>query len=311
MPRREVYIDQALTNFAQGYKPTGFIADIVSPIVNVVKPSAKFYEWDRLDSFRTYNDLRAPGTEANVIEEQTSKNYYNAEEHSLAATLTDEDKKNQDNILKLEQTKTKKIKTALLLGREKRVAEAYADLTTYHSNLKEVLTGADQWDNENYTGNVVLEIDSRITAVYEETGQAPNTLILPWAVADVIKNRPEITELMKYTKGDLLEGMGLPKYIRGLKVEIAGASTTNGAPGASTAGLSRIWGKNIIVAYINKDTTPDYETFSACYTFRNENFKTDKWYDEPKKTSFIRTSFSEDIKRTSNVAAFIKKDVIG
>ncbi len=310
MPRREVYIDQALTNFAQGYKPTGFVADVMAPVVKVVKPSAKYYEWDRLDSFRTYNDLRAPGTEANVIEDGQSKKYYSAEERALAAKITDEDKKNQDNILKLQQTRTKKLKTALLLGREKRVAEAYADLSTYHTNLKETLTGSDQWDNANYTGNVVKEIDAMITAVRDETGQTPNIINIPYSVADVIKNRPEVIELMKYNKADLLEGSGLPKYIRGLKVVIPGAAATNGAPGASTAGLSQIWGKNVIVAYINNDNTPDYEEFSAAYTFRNEDFKIDKWRDEPKKTDFVRETFSEDIKRTSNVAAYIKKNVI-
>ena len=123
MNSRDVHIDAALTNVTVQYNPGGFVADIVAPIVPVDKESDKYYVFTREETLRTFQDLRADGAEANVVDMKFSKDTYFCEEYALKTHITVRTLKNADSALKLEMRKTKWLKNTLLLAREKRVAE--------------------------------------------------------------------------------------------------------------------------------------------------------------------------------------------
>lgn len=108
-----------------------------------------------------------------------------------------------------------------MIAREQRVASIFTNLDNYASGNKVTLSGSAQWSHADYTGNIAKEIDAAKEVVRKKIGRRPNTIIIPEAVADVMKNNDSIIELMKYTKGDMLENGDLPKVIRGLKTVIA------------------------------------------------------------------------------------------
>jgi len=69
--------------------------------------------------------------------------------------------------------------------------------------------------------------------VRKQIGRRPNTIIIPEAVADVMKNHSSIIELLKYTKSDMLENGDLPRRLRGMNVVIAGAVANGAIEGAT------------------------------------------------------------------------------
>ena len=204
---RNVTVDQALTNISVAYTPEGLVADMVVPKIPVAKDSGIYWEWSRSDDFRNFNgqDLRAPGAESKTIDWSTSKKTFSCEEYSLNTMIDDRTKKNADSVLNLEISKTKRLKNTLMLSREARVAALFTDVNNFASTNKVTLSGTSQWNDAGYTGNIVKEIDVAKEAVRKQIGRRPNTIIIPEAVADVMKNDKNIIELLKYTKGDMLE----------------------------------------------------------------------------------------------------------
>lgn len=218
MRSTELHVDAALTNVTIAYNPGGFIADEVAPIVPVDKESDKYYVFDREDSLRTYNDLRADGSDANTIEMKQSKDTYFCEEYALNVAITDRQKKNADSALQLEMRKTKFLKNTLLLSREKRVATALRNASNYATGHKVTLSGTSQWDNASYAGDPLAELDEGIAAVYEATGVMPNFIVMPYSVATVFANNAKVLDKIKYTNGTLLSSTGIPKILRNMVV---------------------------------------------------------------------------------------------
>ena len=58
----DVHIETGLSNILVTYKPQGFVADQLAPIVTVPKQSDRFYKMTQADLFRTEDDRRSPGT---------------------------------------------------------------------------------------------------------------------------------------------------------------------------------------------------------------------------------------------------------
>lgn len=306
---RNVTVDQALTNISIAYTPEGLVTDQVVPKIAVPKDTGIYWEWSRSDDFRNFNgqDLRAPGTEAKTIDWSTSKKTFSCEEYSLNTSIDDKAKKNADSVLNLEISKTKRLKNALMISREARVASVFTDANNFASTNKVTLSGTSQWNNASYAGNIVKELDTAKEAVRKQIGRRPNTIIIPEAVADVMKNNSSIIELLKYTKSDMLENGDLPKKLRGMNVIIAGWVSNLAADGA-TDNIADIWGKNVVLAYVNPN--PMVDDISFIYGFRSEDEQITKWRDDPKKSDFIENAYSEDVKVVSNIAAYLIKDCI-
>ncbi len=120
----DVHIDQALSEMALGYRPEGFIADMVFPIVDVGKQSDLYVEWSRSDRLRVHDTKRAPGTEAKRIYESVSSGTYYSSNYALKTDVTIEDLKNADPIYvdNLKEGKTELVLDGLLLDWEVRLA---------------------------------------------------------------------------------------------------------------------------------------------------------------------------------------------
>jgi hypothetical protein len=237
---KSLHIDQALSNISIAYRPSGFIADIIAPVVQVEKESGKYYVWDRVDTFRTYNDLLAPGAVAETIDYPISNDNYYCEEYGRRTPILWRDMTNADSVLKLEMNKSQKLVDTLMLGREKRVADLMTTLGTYASGLSNTLSGTSQWDNATYTGDPILEIDQMKEKIRKACGQNPNIIIIGADIVPVLTNNAKYKEHYKYTSNDIA-GNGLPPVLRGLRVIVPGAMANSSNEGATTATNSDVW----------------------------------------------------------------------
>lgn len=305
---RNYHIDAALTNISVSYRPSGFIADILAPVVKVDKQSNKYFVWDKVDGFRNNDDLRAPGAVAKTIDFGLSADQYFAEEHSLRTRILWTDIANADVGLNLEITKARKLKESVLLAREYRVAKLLTNPASYDTGMSVALSGTSKWSDPAYAGDPVAEIDAWKAKVRKATGVTPNTIVIPEAVAAVLANNPKFRERFKYTAEDITSG-GLPKVIRDLRVIVPGVTGLDTGLSASTP-LDDVWGNNIIICYTNPSATPNSEDFSLAYTFRVGDLATRKYENEEEKARYVETEVMEDVKIISKAAGFLVTGVV-
>src|SRR5687767_8994133 len=85
-----VYADKILSNVSVDYKNGQFIADTIFPEVQVTERTGIYFRYGR-EKFSSVNDVRAPGTYAQVVDYSlTQATYGPLLDHSLDAPLYDE-----------------------------------------------------------------------------------------------------------------------------------------------------------------------------------------------------------------------------
>src|SRR5262245_20694954 len=102
------------------------------------------------------------------------------------------------------------------------------------------------------------------TAIEEQTGLRPNTLVLQRKVYDAVQDHPDFTDRVKYTSSGSITPDILARMLDLDRVLIAGGVVNTAAEGQN-ASMSFIQGKHALLAYVNP--RPEPEMPSAAYTF--------------------------------------------
>ena len=320
MPKvNEVHIDAALSNVALGYHPAGMIAENIFPIVTVKKESDKYYEWNKGDAFRVPDTtMRADGTKSKRIGFNISTSTYSAEEYALNVQVTDRQVANADSVINLRASKTRRLKDIIALDQEIRVATLLTTQANWASTNRVQRSGTQQWNNASYAGGATYGIEETLDtgkeAVRKGTGGLePNIIIIPSAVAKVMKKNSTIRDLIKYTHANLLVDGDLPQMLWNMKVLIPKAVKNTNVEGNATQTLSDVWGKHIVMLYVTNNAAVDEVT--AGYIFRCANaahtpWGAKTWREEAEKADVIETEICQDEKIVCNVAGYLVEDVI-
>lgn len=320
MPKvNEVHIDVALSNVALGYHPVGMIAEQIFPIIPVKKESDKYYEWNKGDAFRIPdNTQRADGTKSKRIGFSISTSTYSAEEYALNIQVTDRQVANADSVINLRSAKTRRLKDLLALDQEIRVATLLTTQGNWASTNRVQRSGTQQWNNAGFTGGATYGIEETIDTGKEAVrtgtgGLEPNMIIIPSAIAKVMKRNSTIRDLIKYTHANLLVDGDLPPMLWNMKVLIPKAVKNTNREGNATQTLSDVWGKHIVMLYVTPNAMVDEIT--AGYIFRVSSgahtpWGVRAWREEAEKAETIETEICQDEKLVCNVAGYFIEDVI-
>lgn len=304
------YVSAPLTNFSIGYHPKGLVARSVLDVIPVQKEAGEYFQWNRHDAVRIPNSLRADGAESATLSfDLDSNGTYRVHEYALKTKITDRQRANADSVLKLEQAKTMRVKDLVELGLESRVATLLTTSANYASTNRVTLSGTDQWNNAAFAGSIESVIDTAKEAIRQQTlGLDPDTIIIPSAVAKVIKRDANIRELIKYTHADLLVDGDLPPMLWGMKVVIPKAVNTTSRKGNSTQTIADVWGKHVVLAISNGGGMVDVPTFGKIFQMGAPVVKT--WRKEELSADFYEYSMMTDEVITSNVAGYLITDAI-
>ena len=314
---KDVHVNQAMTNVAIGYHPHGLIAEQIFPIIPVSKESDYYYVWNRDEAFRIENTLRADGAEANEVEFNVDKELYGAEEYALKTGVTDRQMENSDSVLNLKISKQKRLQDKLLIDLEMRIATLLTTEANYATTNYLALTGTMRFNDSGYvaaeTADPTYSVESRIDVGKEAIrkqcgGLEPNVIIIPSAVAKVVKKNKTVRDLIKYTHADLLVDGDLPPQLWGMKVLIPKGTYATAVEGASSQTMGDIWGNNIIMLYVNP--SPAIDAVSCGYIFRSKGWTTREWREEWKKRDVVETGYIQAEKLVSNVAGYLLETVI-
>ncbi len=190
----DLHIDVPLSKVAMEYMPKDLIADEIAPIVGVQKQSDSYIIYDQADAFRTEDDIRAPGDEANKITRSVSSDTFFCNNYALKYPLTLEDRENMDApfIKKLRAGRAKYTTAKLQLNWEKRLVDMVTD-STYNGSYSTVVS--DWLDATAGNSDPLGDVWTAINNVHDLTTYRPNRGIMgeiAWRAfrkhADVIDN---------------------------------------------------------------------------------------------------------------------------
>jgi hypothetical protein len=311
----DVHVDPLLTDFAVNYQNVGFVGEALFPMIPVKKQSARFAAFEpSRKQLRIQNTLRAPRTAAKVVDyEVDTTRTYAALEYSLAAGVDDQERDNADTPIDPDQRATRIATEGVLVDRENRIATLARLAATYPAANVVALVGVQQW-SDPANSNPKSDIDAGRDAIVQGTGVLPNTLILPWAVVQKLKLNNKITDAFKYTaqQGAVINVEQLRIYFEIDNIVIAGALKNTANEGAAST-VVRIWGKDVVMAYVDPKSSP-LDGISFGKTFRwlqNGQPRLVRNYYEPRaRTTWYEVTEALDERVTAKECGYLIQNAI-
>jgi len=257
----EIRPDPILTDWAVQYG-TGadFVSDAIAPVMNVPWSEYKYprYLADMLDQDEKVEV--APGDKPNSTTFRkpsfvTSSTFRRA----LDSQLNREIKLVGMGPLASERVHVQKITHRLKLRVEKSI-KTLLDAGSYSA------TPTVKWDGTNPT--IEKDIDTAKEAFELRCGVPATHLVMPRAVANVVKRDSSVRGLRKFQNDGLLLDGEIPSTIFGLNVVIPGALENTANPGLSQS-LARIWTTDTCyLVHVNPAIGQDGETLTTVAQMR-------------------------------------------
>jgi hypothetical protein len=282
-PRSLQVYDPVLTNFARRYKSGGYIADSLLASQPVKTLSAQYPVFTKRFWFAVLADNevtdRAP---ANEVDFEWSTESYLCREYALKISITDLERMQALDALKLEKGKTELLTQQMKLAHEIRVA-ARLRKTTNGGDLNLGATPSVNWDQD--TATIEADIKAGVVAVYDACGGlVPNVIVIPWKDAT--------GQGVPYLKlGDRI----LPAVIHGMRVVIPMGAQVDGArEGNPTDSVSEIWGDHVRLLYVNEKA--EWGIPSVAYKFDHTKKKVTRWSTVDPDVDYVREMERYDVK---------------
>lgn len=308
----DVHEDAILTNFASAFEQTGFICDQALPVVKVAKESDKYYKYYPKDVlYKPIHSQRADGAEAVETSWDLTTGTYQCEEYALRDIVTDRARKNQDQPLNLDMDTTKILIQQLMVEKEYRVAEALFNTTTFTS-YHSALSTAYRWDNYTSSDSDPLAyIDTAKESVGKYALRRANTVIMGEEVFDHVKHHPIILDRIKYGSDSAKPALVTPNLLAqafGVDQVLVGTAWYNSATEGQTVTPARIWGKYVMVAYI--ESSPSIKSPTLGFQPHSQNMTVSKWREDKRKGDIIEVSYVSDEVIVNAGSAYLYSTVV-
>jgi len=295
----DVHIDGLLTNVAVEYKNTNFIARSLFPKCPVAKPSDKYAIFGKGEFRVEANIIRAPGDTSREVDFTLSTDSFSCKSYAEKIALPDEVVRAADNPINPRVRFTNKLMRKMLLDEEYRLA-AMAQSGTYMTQ-NVTLAGVNQW-SDKVNSDPEANVETGKAAVLVATGILPNTMAMGYQVWQQLKMHPDLRDVIKYSqKGILTEELAAEFF--GVDRVIVGKCLYETAKEGQTSVLSYVWGKTVILAYVEPNPSPEAATLG--YTFMDIDHEVSVWRDEDRKSTMIRCEYSADQKIVDAKAGYL------
>lgn len=309
----EVHVDALMTDFAINYgQGSGFVADLIAPYVNVMKESGKYatFNKDRREQ-RVHNTLRTPRTAAKAVDWAVEFATYGCLEHALAGGVDDQERDNADAPIDPDQRATRAATLGILVARENDVATKLTTAANYPAGHSVTLAGVQQW-SDAANSNPKSDVDTAREKILDDAGVLPNTIVIPWGVVAKLKLNQKVLDAFKYVQGGVITTQMLANYFEIENVLIAGALKNTAAEGQA-ATLAKMWGKDVVLAFTDPDTSP-LDGLTLIKTFRQKQSGqprlTRRFREERARTDWFEVSEKTDPKITAGEAGYVIKAAI-
>jgi hypothetical protein len=275
-----VHIDRPLSNFAVSYKNTDLIGRDVIPFVTVQKKSDSYMTYEKKDAFTVPETVRGPTDTANSVDWAASTGSYSCVDHALNKFTPDAIAANADPGVDMRRRTTEMLTDLILLGYEQAVATLVTTAGNYSGQIT-TLTGGDQWSSyatSDPLGNIET---ARAGCFY-----APKICVMGYEVWAILKQHPQILDRVSGGATNASPAQVTKALVAELfEVDqlLVGNAKINLNNYAQTASYTRIWGKDVVMAYTLP--TPTLDDASAWKSFQwrqlttNMGYQTRTWQD--------------------------------
>lgn len=270
----DVHVNTPLGNISIAFiqNATNFVADRVFPNIPVQKQSDRYYTYDRGFFNRDEMEVRAPGTESagSGYEVDNTPTYY-APIYAFHHDIPDEVRSNSDSVIRPDRDATNLVTHKALIRRESLWTGKYFGTGIWGTERAGVASGPTgsqflRWDDASSTP--IEDVRAGMTAMLENTGFMPNTLVIDQHTFDALIDHPDIVDRVKYGQTapgpamvDVAELQALLKIPR---ILIMRAIQNTAAEGVTNA-HSFIAGKSALLCYAAP--SPGLMVPTAGYTF--------------------------------------------
>lgn len=258
-------VDPVLTSAAQGFKNAAFVGGILFPKVPVAQRAGKIVAFGKED-FMLYSTGRSPGSNTKRVSFGYAGAPYALESHSLEGQLPVETLQEAQAVpgIDMSMTTVNKTQNIIALRLEKQQADTARTAATYAAANKITLAGTSQWsDLTSGISDPVKVIEDGKEAVRAKVGKRPNVAVIGAKVFAYLKQHPKIVDRIKYTGRDIATPELLASLF-GLEQVVIGDSVYSDDAGV----FSDVWGKDVVLAYVEIGTIADQGKPSYGYTYQ-------------------------------------------
>lgn len=236
-------VDQLLTDVAIGYKPKGFLAEILFPYKGVKQYTGLIGKYGK-GHLRIVNSVSGGRGKYRQVETRVvSTDAYNIESHGLTDIVTKRDYANVVDPFNAERDATMGIEMVLQLEKEKSLVDALSSTSVMTQNT--TLSGTSQLSD--YTNSDPLGVfKTAQTAVLDGCGSKANVAWMDEKVAMVLRYHPAILDKLgyKYNRAGQLTNDELARAMDVERVLIADVAYNTAKQGQADS-MARMWGKHL------------------------------------------------------------------
>lgn len=279
----ELRINAYLSEVARGYSNNSFIAENLFPVINSDLEKVDIFEFNK-EAFQVYDTERAIRANSNVISPKGfTKHTTTLTEHDLAYPI-DYREEEEAKKIKLQVHATNVVTQGLLLKLEKQCADLAQDAKNYSVDNKITLSGTSQFTHRD--SDPVGVVDDAKNAISRQIGQDPNTLVLGQEVWESLKRNVSLKGLIASSSNKIITLDLLKEFFEIENIVIGKTIYAN-----EKNQFERVWGNNMILAYVPKlNARTEYDPAYA-YTIRKKNaLQIDEYEKEGNKVRYIRAT---------------------
>jgi hypothetical protein len=275
-----VHTPAFLQNVSLGFTPKGLIADKVAPRINV-NAQSNLYRVFGKNQMLVHEARWAPGTIPNAITTRWSSATYYAELRKLRTLLLDTEVRNADSDLTLRTNYTQNVTNAIMLAREKRVADLFTTAGNYSAGNKITKAGGSEWDQAAVvsTAQPLIDMMALIAAVAQKAMVPASSLsiVIPEPVYfTAIWQNQGILDRIKYSERgivtyDLLAALlGVKEVIPAVSMSAGNGPEVADSDPVTAFTNTYLWGDTVWVGLINEGQNDMVPTFARSFNWRAE-----------------------------------------
>lgn len=248
MTQTRALVDKLLTNVSLGYAPTGHIAEVALPNLQVDEMTGLIgkYTNAHLRVENTQMGGRSEARRVEAIKYDVTQGYV-VEEHGLEDIVTPADVRNIPDPFQAESDKVLGLTQLLKVRKEKAFNALVTDSAVITNNV--TLAGNDQW-SAYATSKPITDVKTARTAVKLACGFFPNRAIISSRAVETLSYHPEVIQNLgfNYEKAGALTYEDVKKFFKVDMLHVGDVQYDTAVEGLAES-MTEMWGAEVIFYY--------------------------------------------------------------
>lgn len=296
--RRQIHVDQLLSQISVRYATKDFIADKIFPEVMVKKDSDLFRVYAQ--NFRIPETRRADKAVAKQHYFEVSTASYLLEDHALKDYISDDQVDNYDQA-DLRADTTEELTDVILRRREKSVFDLF---TTTNWSLNVSLAAGSAFTANTTSSDPVVVFHTGATEIIENSGKKPNFAVMHRTAFIGCVSHTSVLDRVKYTNAEVTEKILAALFmVDDLMIPTSQYDSSHLGVAASH---TSIWGDVAFIGF--KPSRPSPLVPSCGYIFRKDVPMVRRWRDEERIAEAIEVRMKYQPRVVASLTGFLIKD---